>query len=66
MNKHVSALPARERWALYFTFAALPGMCVFTWFGFTAAVVYEMVVWVPQQKLFDHLQLETTLPFTKR
>ena len=63
MNAHISALSGRERWALYVTFAALPGACVFTWLGLYAAVAYEILVWIPQQRLFDHLRLAETLPF---
>ena len=48
---------------MYVTFAALPGACVFTWLGLYAAVAYEILAWIPQQRLFDHLRLAETLPF---
>ena len=58
-------LTTRERWLLYFVLTGLPGMNVMLWFGFSASMVYELVTWMPQQRLFDSLDLAKTLPFSK-
>ena len=56
-------LNTRERWVLYFVLSGLPGLNVALWFGFPAAILFEIVVWIPQQRLFDSLELAKTLPF---
>ena len=59
-------LSTRERWILYFVIAALPGLNVSVWFGFAWSMVFEAVVWIPQQRLFDALDLARTLPYQGR
>ena len=58
-------LTTRERWILYFVLTGLPGMCVMQWFGFSYAMVFEVIAWIPQQRLFDSLELAKTLPFSQ-
>ncbi|TCV82715.1 hypothetical protein EDC63_11932 [Sulfurirhabdus autotrophica] len=59
----INHLNTRDRWLLYFVLTSLPGLNIFIWFGFTAAVVFELLMWIPQQRLFDVLELSKTLPF---
>ena len=58
---NLQGLKSRERWALYFTFTALPGACILTGFGWAAAIIYELLTWYPQQRFFDHLKLADTI-----
>ena len=55
-------LSSRERWILYLVMATLPGLNVSVWFGFAWSMVFEAVMWIPQQRLFDALDLSKTLP----
>ena len=61
-----AALTSRQRWVLYFVLTGLPGLNVTVWFGFGWAMVFEAFVWIPQQRLFDVLELAKTLPFQDR
>jgi len=56
-------LAAWRRWVLYFAITGLPGLCVFRVFGWYGSIVYELVMWIPQQRLFDRLRLAETLPY---
>lgn len=56
-------LSTRDRWLVYLVLAALPGMNVTAWFGFWWSMLFELVIWLPQQRLFDALHLAETLPF---
>lgn len=51
-------LSSKERWILYFVFCGLPGLNVALWFGFQASLLFELFVWIPQQRIFDHFELE--------
>lgn len=62
MNKNLARLTMPQRWGYYVTFAALPGACVMALAGLDAAIVFELVVWIPQQRLFDTLQLVKSFP----
>lgn len=57
------ALSTRERWVLYFVLTALPGLNITVWFGFAWSMVFELIVWIPQQRIFDALDLAKTLPY---
>lgn len=50
-----------QRWCLYIVLTGLPGMNVATWFGFQWAMLFELVAWIPQQRIFDALELAKTL-----
>jgi hypothetical protein len=63
MPPSLEKLTSAQRWAFYFTFAGLPGINFMHSYGFLVAVVYEIIIWVPQQQLFDYLQLDKTLPY---
>lgn len=54
-------LTPSQRWCLYFVLAGLPGMNVATWFGVQWAMLFELAVWIPQQRIFDALELAKTL-----
>lgn len=41
----------------------LPGLTVSVVFGFAWSLAFEALVWIPQQRLFDRLELAKTLPF---
>lgn len=53
-------LSPRDRWLLYLVLTTLPGLNIALWFGFTASVLFEILTWIPQQKLFNALQLAHT------
>ena len=36
-------------------------MNVATWFGVQWAMLFELAVWIPQQRIFDALELAKTL-----
>lgn len=59
-------LSTRDRWLLYFVLTALPGLNISVWFGFAWAMAFEVLVWIPQQRVFDALNLASTLPFQDR
>jgi hypothetical protein len=61
----LARLTKLQRWALYGTFAVLPGLVVMTWFGWWAALGFEVLASRPQQRLFDTLNLAAALPWTK-
>lgn len=53
------------RWLLYYALTSTPGVLVFFVFGFSVALLFELVTWVPQQRFFDFLGLADTLPIPK-
>jgi len=63
MRANLRNLTAWQRWIVYFAITALPGLCVFRLFGWPGSIVYELVMWIPQQRIFDHLRLAETLPY---
>lgn len=66
LSPKISTLNNRERWVLYLVLSGLPGLNVALWFGFSAAILFEIIVWIPQQRLFDSLELAKTIPFSQR
>jgi hypothetical protein len=65
MSAPCKTLSTRDRWLVYFVMAALPGLNISVWFGFAWSMVFELVMWIPQQRLFDALGLAETLPYHK-
>lgn len=63
MNEACKKLSSRDRWLVYLTIAGLPGLAISVIFGFAWSLVFEVIVWIPQQRLFDSLELAKTLPF---
>ena len=63
MNAACQKLSAKERWLLYFVLTGLPGLSISVAFGFGWSLVFEVFAWIPQQRLFDHLELAKTLPY---
>ena len=63
MNPATQKLSSLQRWALYLVLTGLPGLTVSVLFGFGWALLFELVAWIPQQRLFDLLELAKTLPF---
>lgn len=63
MRASLQTLTAWQRWLLYLTFTGLPGLCVSRFFGWHGALIYELLMWIPQQRIFDALRLADTLPF---
>ena len=63
MNLACKKLSSSERWALYLVLSGLPGLTTSVVFGFGWALLFEVIAWIPQQRLFDSLELAQTLPF---
>ena len=63
MNAACRKLSSSERWLLYLVLTGLPGISISVLFGFGWALLFEAIAWIPQQRLFDDLELAKTLPF---
>jgi len=63
MNAACQKLSTRQRWFLYLVLTGLPGLTVSVLFGFGWSLLLEAVIWIPQQRFFDELELAKTLPF---
>ena len=61
MNAACKKLCTKERWLLYFVLTGLPGLSISVAFGWS--LLFEVFAWIPQQRLFDNLELAKTLPF---
>ena len=63
MRAPSKTLSVRDRWLIYLVIAGMPGLLVSVLFGFAWSMAFEVVAWVPQQRLFDALRLKETLPY---
>jgi hypothetical protein len=62
MNAACQKLSGFQRWCLYLVITGLPGLLISVLFGFGWALVFEAIVWIPQQRFLDYLELAKTLP----
>jgi hypothetical protein len=63
MNAACRKLSTRDRWLLYLVVTGLPGLTISVLFGFGWSLLFEAIVWIPQQRFFDELELAKSLPF---
>ena len=66
MKAYIHKLSSFQRWLIYLCVGAVPGLIVQVVFGFLWALMFELIVWVPQQRLFDALRLAETLPYQQK